>query len=88
MPALSNEHLNELINDDLANKKVNIKRGESNSIFTLIEFKNHGMAGVIWKVIDDLGTSAYSGLSGRQIRRHPDFKPETSGHLSIDLILR
>lgn len=23
---------------------------------------------------------AYSGLSGRQFRRHPDIKPETSGH--------
>ena len=29
--------------------------------------------------------SAYSGVSGRQFRRHPDTKPVTSGHL-IDSI--
>jgi PHP family Zn ribbon phosphoesterase len=38
--------------------------------------------------ITDHNTDAYTGLSGRQIRRHPDTKPETSGRLSIDLILR
>ena len=32
-------------------------------------------------------SGAYTGISGRRNRRHPDFKPETSGHLSIDLIL-
>ncbi len=35
-----------------------------------------------------LGNSAYSGLSGRLFRRHPDSKPETSGHLIDDLILQ
>jgi len=30
---------------------------------------------------------AYTGISGRRNRKHPDFKPGTSGHLSIDLIL-
>lgn len=34
--------------------------------------------------------SAYTGLSGRQFRRHPDIKPETSGHLidQLDFTLK
>jgi len=33
---------------------------------------------------------AYTGLSGRQFRRHPDIKPETSGHLidQLDFTLK
>jgi hypothetical protein len=36
----------------------------------------------------DFRKAAYSGISGQQFRRHPDIKPETSGHLSINLILQ
>ncbi|MGE5632638.1 MAG: hypothetical protein ACM3TR_16325, partial [Caulobacteraceae bacterium] len=34
--------------------------------------------------------NAYTGLSGRQFRRHPDIKPETSGHLidQLDFTLK
>ena len=28
-------------------------------------------------------TVVYSGVSGRRFRRHPDSKPETSGHLVV-----
>ena len=33
------------------------------------------------KLLNHQDSHAYTGVSGRQFRRHPDIKPVTSGHL-------
>ena len=41
------------------------------------------MFGTILRVLDTaLGALAYSGTSGQRIRKHPDTKPEASGHFA------
>src|SRR6185369_17085200 len=55
MPLISITEIAALTSPSLVHERVFLTRGEFRQSFTLLEPKNHGMAGVVWYAVDDLG---------------------------------
>jgi len=70
--------------------RIDLNRAAQEAYMSQSSFYRLFFALVGYSVKEYIRLSAYTGLSGRQFRRHPDIKPETSGHLidQLDFTLK